>query len=373
MKKLNLHLPINSTSLGQVSTSLLKNLFDREKELNLDICLQVIGGVDLSSQAQNQEFNNWLQLKINRGQEVWDRKVECFKLWHLQSSLESFSNNQSLLTFQELDGLTKFETCIARNNKIALSSKYSQDVFKIYGIDSHYLPLFFDSVNFKREDKRFHGDDRITFCMVGKLEARKHHKKVIQAWIKKYGGDRRYVLQLGVTNPFLVQQGPQGQQIDHNPRLLNEIFNGEKPFNVVAFPWFRENSTLNQLYNSCNIVLDCSGAESWSLPSFTMTALGKHNVILNATGMKEWANPQNSTLINPDGKEDAVDGIFFNKGAPFNQGKWFTFNEEEFLNACDVAIERVKKDPINHEGLKLQEQFSIEKFTDNVLKITLNS
>ena len=44
------------------------------------------------------------------------------------------------------------------------------------------------------------------------------------------------------------------------------------------------------------------------------------------------------------------------------------FDENEFIDACDKTIEKVESDKVNKNGLKLQEDFSSEKFCDNILK-----
>jgi hypothetical protein len=61
--------------------------------------------------------------------------------------------------------------------------------------------------------------------------------------------------------------------------------------------------------------------------------------------------------------------MFFHKGQIFNQGNIYDFNEDEFIVACEKAIEKVQSSKLNKNGLKLQETFSSEKFADNVLSI----
>ncbi len=51
----------------------------------------------------------------------------------------------------------------------------------------------------------------------------------------------------------------------------------------------QKNSLYNDYLNSANIILGMSGGEGWGLPEFQSVALGKHAVILNATGYKDWA------------------------------------------------------------------------------------
>jgi hypothetical protein len=60
--------------------------------------------------------------------------------------------------------------------------------------------------------------------------------------------------------------------------------------------------------------------------------------------------------------------MFFKEGHPFNQGSIFDFSVDEFLDACDVAINKAKNNPINENGLSLQEEFTWEKTTNLILE-----
>ena len=111
-----------------------------------------------------------------------------------------------------------------------------------------------------------------------------------------------------------------------------------------------------------------SGGEGWGLPEFQSTALGKHAVILNAHGYKEWANEINSVLVEPKGTIDSHDGKFFKQGEFFNQGNFFDWEEDDFLDACDQAIGRCAIEPVNEYGIQLQRDFTYEKTLDELLK-----
>jgi hypothetical protein len=112
-----------------------------------------------------------------------------------------------------------------------------------------------------------------------------------------------------------------------------------------------------------------SGGEGWGLPEFQSVSIGKHAIILNAHAYKEWANEENSVLVEPNGKIEAYDGMFFQKGSQYNQGNIFDFNQDDFLSACDKAVDRVKLNRSNAKGLELQAKFSSEKLAQNVLNI----
>ena len=109
------------------------------------------------------------------------------------------------------------------------------------------------------------------------------------------------------------------------------------------------------------------GGNSLNEAEFHSVAIGKHSIILNANIYKDWANNENSILIEPSRKISAYDEMSFFKGLHYNQGNIFDFNEEELIEAYSKAIERVKNNKININGLKLQEEFSKEKFVNNII------
>ena len=72
-------------------------------------------------------------------------------------------------------------------------------------------------------------------------------------------------------------------------------------------------------------------------------------------------------MVSSNGKIPSADGVFFNEGADFNQGRIYDFNEDEFIAACEKAIERVESSEENLNGLKLQKEFTYEKMVDQIL------
>ena len=353
-----LNLPINSVSFGQTSTLILRELFRRKS----NILLFPIGNqIDFSTQSLEKEFIDWINNSLQDNDAKYSRNNRIFKLWHLNGSLESFAKEQVLFSFYELDQPTPTEINIVKNNhKVLFSSEYTCEVFKNAGCSNvEYVPLAFDKYNFSNTNKKYI-EDRITFNLVGKLEKRKNHKKVIQSWLKKYGNNRKYFLQCAIYNPFLK---PQDQQ-----QLINSILEGKEYFNISFLNFMENNAMYNDYLNSADIIIGMSGGEGWGLPEFHSVALGKQAVILNAHAYKSWANKDNSILVEPSGKIEAYDNMFFNKGQKFNQGNIYTFNDDDFIDGCDKAIKKVESNKINKNGLKLQDDFSVDKLVDNILK-----
>ena len=354
--------PINSVSFGQVSTLILRELYKR----NMNPCIFPIGDTDLSVQAEDKEFFEWLKVNMEKSVKEHKRENPIFKLWHLNGSLESFSEKQVLLSFHELDSATDEEKNVAQNqSKLFFSSNHSVDTFTQAGCENvDFMPLAFDNYNFKKLDKEYYKDDRICFLLVGKYEKRKGHTKALQAWAKKYGDNKEFFLSCAVYNPFFKPED--------NNKIIAAALEGKKYFNIQFLGHMPKNSLYNDFLNSGDVVIGMSGGEGWALPEFQATALGAHSVILNAHAHKEWANEENSVLVQPSGKTPAEDGLFFQEGQPWNQGNIFDFNEDDFIEGCEKAIERVRSSRVNEAGLKLQEQFTAEKMVDKIVKTLEN-
>jgi len=335
----------------------MRGFFEQEKFPPLF----VIGDVDISAQNQAGGFKDNINKCINKFSEH-SRDTPTVKLWHLNGGLDSFSKKHTLLTFYELDQPTKAEINTAKNcDNLIFTSSYSKEVFSQFQIKSHVIPLAFDKYHFKTLDKKYFDDGRIVFNLCGKFEKRKHHKKIIQAWLKKFGNNKKYFLQCTLFNPFLSE--------DQNKSFFAECLAGKNYFNIQFLGHMPSNEVYNDYLNSANIIIGMSGGEGWGLPEFHSVGLGKHSVILNASGYKEWATEENSILINPSGKIEIYDGIFFKQGAPFNQGLIFDFSEDDFISGCEEAIKRFNKSPINKKGLQIQKKFTVENTLDKLLKI----
>ncbi|NBW17738.1 MAG: glycosyltransferase family 1 protein [Caulobacteraceae bacterium] len=356
---LSLNLAINTVSFGQISTLILRELFNSNKNINL----LPIGNVDLSTQSDlTPEFGEWLQRSINDALSNHSRQNKIFKLWHLNGSFESYSDKQILLSFYELDQPTRVEINTVKNNhKVLFSSQETVDLYKNLGCKNvEYIPLAFDKYNFNKIDKTYFTDDRIVFNIVGKLEKRKHHAKLLQLWANKFGNNKKYALQCSIFNPFMKPE-------DQNT-IISQALQGKSYFNINFLPFMGQNKIYNDYLNSANIIIGMSGGEGWGLPEFHSVAIGKHAIIMNAHGYKSWADECNSVLVEPNSKIEAYDGVFFHRGLPYNQGTIYDFNGDDFISACELAIKRVEKDRLNSSGLSLQEKFSSDKFTNNILK-----
>lgn len=357
--------PFNSLSFGNVSFNLLKEMY--KKNLHPIIFPH---GDKVNFEAfgpLSKDFISWFENCVKNRYSSISRDVPTLKLWHLNGSERKLSDRQFLLTFHETTCVTREEsTIVGLQDHTFLSSKFSQQIFDLHRVKGSYsvANIGFDSDSFFETGKKYFDNSEIVhFVLMGKFEKRKHTKKIIQLWIKKFGNNQKYRLTCCVTNPFLNQDQMNSVLMD----CLAPF--GGKPFNVNFVPYLKTNAEVNDLVNSAHVDLTgLSGGEGWNLPAFNATCLGKWSVVLNATAHCDWANESNSVIVNPDGQEPVHDGVFFVDGAPFNQGSFFTFNEDEAVAAMELAAK--KSFSKNSNGIRLKEKFSYRNTLETILERT---
>ena len=343
--------PLNSLSFGNVSYNILREIYKRK----LDIAYFPIGEPDLSSFSPTEDFLAWLRHSLNQRFDALDKDLPTLRLWHLSGSDILRSRNQTLVTFYECNSPTFIEKKIAGlQSKTLFSSKYASDQFE----NSESYTLGFDE-DFGLTNKKYL-QDRIHFGLCGKFEKRKHTEKIIKLWLKKYGNNNKYLLSCCITNPFFKPEDMQ--------KVIGNILEGKYYSNINFIPWLKKNSEMNDFLNAIDIDLTgLSGGEGWNLPAFNATCLGKWSVVLNETSHKDWANENNSVLVKSNGQQDCEDGVFFKKNTEFNQGTFYTFDDEEAICAMETAENKVGQ--INTSGTLMGQIFTYKRTLDEILSV----
>ena len=70
-------------------------------------------------------------------------------------------------------------------------------------------------------------------------------------------------------------------------------------------------------------------------------------------------------MIEPDGQMPSADGVFFTAENPFNQGTFYTWEEEVAIAAMEEA--ESKAGQTNTEGVELRDKFTYEKTAGAIL------
>lgn len=351
--QLIIHTPINNLSLGQVGYNILRECYLR----NYSVGWFPVGDTDLSAFKQDPDFFAWLDKSARERFSYLGHGFPALVNWHIASSERLYSDKQLLLTYHETSQPTPTELSIVKNQyKTLFCGGYSESVFRKAGAENvGSFNLGLDPEIFPTGKKYLEG--RTVWNLVGKFEARKFTDRIIKLWIKKYGGNGKHSLNLLVENPFYSPED--------NQKLLGAAFNGRKPFNVNVLPRLRANAEMNEVYNSCDIDLSGLGSESWGLPSFNATCLGKWSVCLNGGGQKAWANEDNSVLVEQSGWRPCYDDAFFKQGAMFNQGNFPNVSDESIVDAFERAEK--KAGTVNENGLTLGQIMTYSRSLDQIL------
>ncbi len=364
MDKIIFESPLNQLSMGSVGINILLSLFKKK----IDVLYLPIGNADISNYSISDEFKAWLQQSANRFLKEFNRKIPCCRNWHLAGSHAWTSDKRLLLTYHETDSATEEELNTVKNiNKVLFCGNYSEGIFKDVGSQNvGSFNLGFDDGSFKKLDKKYFTDGRIQWLISGKVEARKKQLQTLSIWVKKYGkkqgesyksGEQMHFLNLVITNPFY--------DIKVQEQQIAQALGNERYVNIQFFP-FLQRESFNDMLNSTDIDLTgLSGGESFNLIPFTSSCLGKWSIVLNCTGQKVWATPKNCILIQPSGKSSVVDNIHFHQNSPFNRGNFYSYSEQDVIDAMDKAV-KLAKTP-NIEGEKLKETFTYDKTVDHIL------
>jgi hypothetical protein len=357
--KLIFNAPFNSLSFGNVSFNILRELYRK----NIETIIFPIGNPDFSAYKIDKEFNDWISHSINTRFKKIRREIPTLKLWHINGLMEKLSDHQIGLTFHETDTLTEDETNICNSiDKIFLTSNWSIDTFKSFGVKTelNYVPLGFDE-DFTPLPRQV-SPEICHWLLCGKIEARKNTALIINTWAKKFGNNRAHQLSLCVSNPFL--------DASYHNNFFNQALEGQKPFNINFLPRLTTNQEMNSLYNSADIdISSYSNAEGFGLPAFNVTCLGKYSIISNCSAHKDWANADNSILVEPNGMKPCYDGVFFNPGQSFNQGNYFSMTKEGLEDGMTRALAKYKQK--NTAGIELGKQLTYKNTVEKMLEKVL--
>lgn len=321
--------------------------------------------VDFSSfDNSSSEFSSFIKESVENRNINVRRNYPYLNIWHINGSEQKTSDYNILYTFHETGEVTSAEKSLCSlYDEVVFSSTYSKEAFESSGLTNcHFSPLGLDEDIVPTNKKYL--ENKIHFGLMGKWEKRKNTSKIINLWAEKFGNDSRYQLTCCTNNPFLPKE-----EVKENQRKAT----GNNDYNNINFlPFLPKNSQVNDYLNSIDIDLGgLSGAEGWNLPCFNSTALGSWPIVLNATSHKDWANKDNAILIEPGSKSSIIDDRFFFDYAEFNQGHMFNFSKEDFNQATDKAVEKIRQKLKNEEGKKIRDSFTYKNTLENILKRVL--
>jgi len=347
---LNIIAPINQLGYGQVGTHLVVELMK-----DVEVSLFPIGDrID----AQHQYSDTLKRAVINA--EFYDVNDHCIRVWH-QFDLAKFVGRGEHIGFPifELNKFTKRETHhLNQCDRLFVCSEWARNVVKSGGIGStvNVIPLGVDLDIFKPKiSKR---QDTIFFT-AGKLEKRKGHKEVVDAFNTAFNNDDNVQLWMMIDNPFLPNM-----KIDDWKSHVRSSKLGDK---ITFIPYQPTQTDVARVMQQTDCGIFLSRAEGWNLEALEMLACGKEIIITNYSGHTQFCTEENSHLIDIDLMEVAKDGIWFN-----GQGEWATLGRSQMEDTVEkmrkIHLDKRENGGImNHDGVSTANEFTWNNMATTIL------
>lgn len=351
--------PINSTGYGMHSQGLLKALFSMP---DVSVVVFPIGGNIQTTDLELRDLiraNHFLEKK-------WDRDFISIRLWHEFDQWEFPTDKRIAYPVWELDRVDpkRVGTQLSKMDAVFVPSRWQQHVLKSStGLDSHVIPegvnrkIFFSDESLKPSVK-----DEIHFITIGKWEVRKNTQKIADAFYQAFEGDPDFRLTMYCGNPFFPPE--EMQRKASALRLTDQI---QVRTNTLGNPY-----AVARALNTAHCGVFTSSAEGWCLPALEALSCGLHLVASCNTGMTEFINEKNSTIVDSKAMVPAQDGWVFH-----GQGEWNLIETKDIAQAMKAKAQELteKEDTINQEGIKTAEAFtwekSAQKLVETVRKLNL--
>jgi glycosyltransferase involved in cell wall biosynthesis len=131
---------------------------------------------------------------------------------------------------------------------------------------------------------------------------------------------------------------------------------------VTIMPRFESQAMVYNIMSQVHCGVFPARAEGWNLEALEILACGRHLIITDCTAHSEYANKDNSYLINmTSGYEKAKDYVFFD-----GKSEWRSFGDDEFDQLVEYLRLVHKKNiegslKINKSGIETSKQFTWKK------------
>lgn len=320
---LNYNACINNLSYGITSINILKELCRQ----SVNVSLHPIGMMDCLPEEVS-IVRGCLENSIQ-----YDYDSPCLKIFHANGLKDMIGRGQKIgFPIFELNNFTPTEKHqLSGLDKIIVASKWGKNVLQENGVN---VPVFVANLGVDRKifNEELVGTNDISkdtatkFLMFGKWEIRKGHDIILDAFCKAFTPQDNVKLIGNCFNHFI---GKEGNHQWEQMYMLSEMATKIHIFSE------RLSTQLNvaQLMSSVDCGLFVSRAEGWNLGLLEMMSMGKHVIATNCTAHTEFANPNNSHMVEVGELEDAYDGVFFN-----GSGKWPSITE----NSIDQIVEHMR-------------------------------
>jgi glycosyltransferase involved in cell wall biosynthesis len=307
--------PIGSTGYGITSYNIYKQLRDK-----LEICLFPIGNPSIDFETDKQNIVEDIQKQL-----IYDNQTTFLKIWHQYDLATRIGNGKyAALTFFEVDKLKPIEISMINNTDIIfVASNWAKQILLNNNITTKICvsPLAADQEIFNTSvahERPKESSDKYIFLNMGKWELRKGHDVLLEAFNLAFEEKDNVELWMLSYNPFLSpEDNLKWVKLYQNSKLGNKI---------KILPRLPTHKDVANIISMSDCGIFPARAEGWNNEAVEMMAMNKPIILTNYSAHTEYANTNNSYLIDIDRLVPAKDNLFFD-----GFGNWadLSFNEIE--------------------------------------------
>lgn len=339
MQKLNMMCPINFTGYGITSYNIYKELRNY-----VDICLFPIG----DAQIESNEDQSKIIEDLNK-QNYFDKNSTCFKIWHqFDLATRIGSGKFGALTFFEVDKLRPKEIQMINNlDCVFVASNWAKNVLmnNQINIPIYISPLGINPNIFNNEVNNLVAKDKnkYIFLNIGKWEIRKGHDILVEIFNEAFSENDDVELWMLNHNPFLTEE--------ENNIWINLYKNSTLGSKIRVLPRISSHCDVAKLIALSDCGIFPARAEGWNNEVPEFFALNKPVILTNYSAHTEYANTDNSYMIDIEELVEAKDDKFFN-----GFGNWAKFSDKQIEQTIEhmryVYKNNIKTNPAGLETAK---------------------
>lgn len=204
-----------------------------------------------------------------------------------------------------------------------------------------------------------------TFYTIGESTRRKNLSALIKA----------YYTEFNYSDPvcLIIKTNKTNDDIETYCSKIADGLLIKDPPRIIAITERLSNEAINKLHNSCDVFVQPSYGEAWSIPAFDAMAFGKTPIVTNCTGYVEYIDDSVGWLV--DCVEEPIFGADRHTDHVYTgYENWFSVNVMDLRKKMRIAYEQ--------EGLRRSKalnaldrafEFSHEKVGSIFLKVLQNA
>lgn len=329
---INLYGPLNDLGYGIFTRGIAKGLYDIGY---INFHLNPIGQIGLES-------NEDVEMIQRNSQISWSRQNDAVAIWH-EFDLSRFSGKRlfAFPIFETTEFVQAGKSYLSQMDGILVASRWAKEV--VQQNTNNSVPVYVAPGGCELMDSEAIRNTKqnsvFTFLSIGKLEERKGHFDLMQAYFNGFSDFRAETrLLLHCFNPldkdFLPKVHKMLVSLGANVRksVSNNCLIAQKNKAIIEIPMGRlSRENLFQLFKFSHIGVFPAKAEGWNLPLMEALQSGLPCIATNYSAHTEYLNEENNynkdLLLTKLTEVKAFDGIYFHG----NRGNWMSTDQEELI------------------------------------------